>query len=122
MSRLVYIFPGIPGVGTARGPDMNQSRSRERLYQRHLVSGLFILPQVGQHLQEQKKRKRKNASSQAVTAAAVQQPQATSIIIIMEGGKHTETAFISFNPLVCIGVFCCWQANDPPHFSHNGGR
>lgn len=59
MSRLVYIFPGIPGVGTARGPDMNQSRSRERLYQRHLVSGLFILPQVGQHLQEQKEKKKK---------------------------------------------------------------
>lgn len=57
MSWLVYIFPGIPGVGTARGPDMNQSRSRERLYQRHLVSGLFILPQVGQHLQEEEKEK-----------------------------------------------------------------
>lgn len=57
MSRLVYIFPGILGVGTARGPDMNQSRSRERLYQRHLVSGLFILPQVGQHLQEEEKEK-----------------------------------------------------------------
>lgn len=42
-------------MGTARGPDMNQSRPRERLYQRHLVSGLFISPQVGQHLQEEKK-------------------------------------------------------------------
>lgn len=51
----------------------------------------------------------------------MRQPPAASIIIIKEGGKRTETAFISFNPLVCTVVFCCWQANDPSHFSPNSG-
>lgn len=67
------------------------------------------------------KKIKKNASSQAVAAAAVRQPPAESIIIIKEGGKRTETAFISFNPLVCAVVFCCWQANDPSHSSRSSG-